>query len=117
MFCRNCGNMIADNARCCSSCGAVVNESENQQFYQAASTYVPTHHPIPKCNYCGNIEEWKIEPLFRPMDFIIGIILLIFGIVPGIIYLGVVGLIRSNKDHRAKICKKCGAKNMFTNLY
>ncbi len=74
-------------------------------------------HQVPKCLACGNVEKWKIEPVFRGVDRVIGIVLLIMGVVPGLIYLGTVGLIRSNKNNRAKICKKCGSRNMFTFTY
>lgn len=72
---------------------------------------------IPKCTCCGYIGNWELDKVFRPMDWVIGIILLLLGIVPGLIYLGVVGLIRSNKDRRAKICPQCKARNLWTFLY
>lgn len=122
MFCSNCGKKLEDGAGFCSSCGAKVIGAQNNQsnLNDQNSTVTingPSYHTIPKCSYCGNIEEWKVGPLFRPLDYVIGIALLLFGFVPGLIYMGVVGLIRSNKDNREKICKKCGAKNMFTNMY
>ena len=51
------------------------------------------------------------------MDFVIGVGLLLLGFIPGLVYLGVVALIRSNDKNREKKCTKCGARNMFTNLY
>ena len=119
MFCSNCGKNLEDDVEFCSSCGAKVNTTQNDQNGQNSTitSKGASHHTIPKCNYCGNIEEWNIGPLFRPLDYVVGIALLFFGIFPGLIYMGVVGLIRSNKDNREKICKKCGAKNMFTNMY
>lgn len=68
---------------------------------------------IPKCTHCGYVGEWDVEPLFRPMDWVIGILLIcLFG--TGLVYLGVVALIRSNPDNRAKICRQCKARNLFT---
>lgn len=119
MFCSKCGNKLDENAKFCSSCGTIINAPEAQKTDQAEGALKndPTHHTVPKCNYCGNIGEWKVGPLFRPMDYVLGIAFLILGVVPGLIYMGVVGFIRYNKDNREKICKKCGAKNMFTNMY
>ena len=119
MFCSKCGNKIDDNAKFCSSCGAVIGESDVKAntSENVSNSNAPTHHTIPKCTCCGNVEEWQVGPLFRTMDFIIGAVLLLVGFVPGLVYMGVVGFIRYNKDNREKICKKCGAKNMFTNLY
>ncbi len=74
-------------------------------------------HNVPKCLACGHVGEWKMEPIFRPLDWIIGIIFMIFGIFSGIVYLAVVGLIRSNKNNRAKICPACKGRNMFTFMY
>lgn len=76
-----------------------------------------TNHDIPKCTCCGNIGPWKVEPLFTGRHLLIGIVLMIFGFVPGLIYLGTVAVIRSNENNRAKICTKCKAQNMFTFLY
>lgn len=119
MFCSNCGKKFEDGVVFCSSCGTKVNGTQDYQINQNSTMIAngPSHHTIPKCNYCGNIEEWKVGPLFRPLDYVVGIALLLFGFIPGLTYMGVVGLIRSNKDNREKICKKCGAKNMFTNMY
>ncbi len=80
-------------------------------------TNMQTNHDIPKCNCCGNIAPWKLEPVLTGRHWIIGIILLIMGVVPGLIYLGTVVMIRSSKNNRAKICTKCNARNMFTFLY
>lgn len=116
MFCSKCGKEIETNAKFCSTCGSVVAVnilSENI----AETNGIPVHRDMPKCNYCGNIAPWKIGPVLRPLDFIIGVGLLLFGFVPGLIYLGVVALIRSNEKNREKICTKCGARNMFTNMY
>lgn len=114
MFCKNCGKQLDDAVKFCDNCGTSMADISKDK--KESPTGV-SHHTTPKCTYCANIGDWKIGPLFRPMDYVIGIALLIFGFVPGLIYMGVVGLIRSNKDNREKICTKCGAKNMFTNMY
>ncbi len=106
-FCRKCGSQVADNSAFCNNCGTPAQET----------TPVATTHDIPKCQHCGHVGPWKIAPILRPVDIIIGIILLFLGVVPGIIYLGVVAAIRSNKDRRSKSCTKCGAKNLFTFIY
>ena len=116
MFCSKCGKTLEENTKFCASCGTEVSETSSHQTTSDTSD-TPKRHDVPKCTYCGHIEEWKVGPLLRPIDIAIGIILLLFGFVPGVVYLGVVAIIRSNNDNREKICKKCGAKNMFTNMY
>ena len=70
----------------------------------------------PKCTGCGYEGPQKKEKIFRGMDWVIGLsLLLLFG--TGLIYLIVVGLIRMNPNNRAKICPKCGARNLWTFLY
>lgn len=107
MFCQKCGAEIPDGSDYCQNCGQISNSMGNKS---------PTKNDVPKCTCCGYVGPWKVDSLFRPMDWVIGIILLfLFG--TGLIYLLVVGLIRSNKDNRTKICPKCGAKNLWTFLY
>lgn len=76
-----------------------------------------TTHNMPRCTACGNVGQWQVESILRPIDWIIGLVLMIMGFLPGLIYLGVTIAIRSNKDRRAKICPMCKAKNMFTFQY
>ncbi len=116
MFCSKCGSEIKNDVKFCSMCGSSVSVNVADTGNQSSNA-VPTHHEIPKCNYCGNIAPWKVGPILRPMDFVIGVALLLLGFIPGLVYLGVVALIRSNDKNREKICTKCGARNMFTNLY
>lgn len=78
---------------------------------------VPTKHDVPKCSHCGHVGPWKVEPVLLGIHWVIGIILMILGIVPGIVFLAVVAIIRSNADNRAKICPHCKAKNLFTFIY
>ena len=110
MFCNKCGQQLDDHATVCSKCGA------QQNAQPAAQSFLQTHEQ-PRCNACGHIGKWKVEPVFRPMDWVVGLVLMVLGIVPGLVYLGVTGALRSNKDRRAKICAKCKAKNMFTFQY
>jgi hypothetical protein len=71
---------------------------------------------VPKCLHCGFVGPWKIEPLVRPIDWIITLVFLfLFG--GGLIYLLVIIIIRSNENRRAKICANCGARNMFSFQY
>lgn len=135
MFCQKCGAKNPDDANSCTSCG---------QPFQApvvqAQAYQPTpqnpffgqqmpqqpyiqqgapqqRHDVPRCTCCGYVGPWKVDSLFRPIDYVIGIILLICFIIPGITYLGTVALIRANKDRRAKICPSCKARNLWTFFY
>ncbi len=118
-FCQNCGSQIAENSSFCPNCGGSLNSPTMQRepYYNSSMQSAQQTHTVPKCQSCGHIGEWKLGPVLRPMDIVIGIVLLIFGFIPGIVYLGVVAAIRSNKDRREKICTKCGAKNLFSFLY
>ena len=89
----------------------------NQAPYGVYPAMQPqTQHSVPKCTCCGYEGPWKKEKIFRGMDWVIGLsLLLLFG--TGLIYLIVVGLIRMNPNNRAKICPKCGARNLWTFLY
>lgn len=109
--CQHCNSSIEDNAMFCPNCGTSTSGVTNQQ------QYVQQKHDVPKCTHCGYVGHWKSGPILRPMDFIIGIIFLFLGVVPGIIYLVTVALIRSNEDRREKICPQCKSNNLWTFLY
>ena len=113
MFCKNCGNVVKPNAQYCAGCGAKVQRNEEI----IVTKDVPVFHEIPKCTYCGNVAPWKVGPVLRPLDFLVGGIFLLFCIVPGATYLACVAMLRSNEKNREKICTECGARNMFTNIY
>lgn len=106
-FCRKCGSQIADNSAFCSNCGAPAQES----------TPVSQMHDVPKCQHCGHVGPWQVSPVIRGIDIVIGIAFLFLGVLPGLIYIGVVAAVRSNPDRRSKICARCGAKNLFTFIY
>ncbi len=106
-YCSKCGKEMIDEAIVCTNCGCSCSELKEK----------PEEHDIPKCTCCGNIAPWKKGPVLRGIDFIIGLVLLLLGVVPGIIYLLVVGIVRSNEKNREKICRKCGARNLFTYIY
>ena len=94
---------------------------ENAQVpYPGGQNAYPTQHSVPKCTCCGHEGPWKVDPVFRPVDWILTILFLLLGILPGVVYATTIILIRGGKrgDHyRAKTCPKCGAKNLFTFLY
>ena len=142
--CENCGAELPDEAVQCDKCGAEFIEgslptepseyqtppqlSQTPPPYQSAQQpqwqgqgapmwSAPAKHDIPKCTCCGYIGPWKMEPIIRPMDWVIGIALFIFACGSGLIYLGVVAAIRANQDNRAKLCAHCGARNLFTFIY
>ncbi len=77
----------------------------------------PIQHTVPKCTYCGHIGEWSVEPVMRPMDWVLTCVFALMCLFPAICYLIPVLAIRSNEKNRAKSCKKCNAKNMFTFTY
>ena len=76
----------------------------------------PTQHQIPKCNACGYVGLWTVEPFLLPRHWLIGGLLL-FAAGAGLGYWLVVIIMRSDKNNRAKICSKCHARNLFTFLY
>jgi len=93
--------------------------AHNSALAAAAATAIPatpTSHQVPKCLSCGHVGPWKVDGLFRPMDWLIGLGFLVF-FGTGLVYMLVVGLIRSNKNNRAKICTNCKARNMFVFQY
>lgn len=81
------------------------------------TTNTPTKHDVPKCTCCGHVGPWKEEAALTGKHWIIGLILMIFGFVPGLIYLLVTLAVRSGKNNRAKICRNCDARNLFTFIY
>lgn len=112
MYCAKCGRQLPDNTTTCSYCSP---------YEQAPAVQVPPPaaappQGVPKCTCCGYVGQWKVEPLFRAMDWVIGLILLFF-FGAGLVYFLVVGLIRANKNNRAKICPNCNARNLWTFLY
>lgn len=70
----------------------------------------------PKCLSCGAITAWKVESLLLVRHFVITILLLfLFG--TGLLYFFVVLMMRSGQNSRAKICPRCGSRNMWTFIY
>lgn len=110
MFCQNCGAKNEDAALSCVSCGQPLQPTVQLKPAE-------TKHDVPKCTCCGYVGNWKLDSLLRPVDIVIGIILLFLMVVPGLVYLGTVMLVRSNKNRRAKICPQCKARNLWTFLY
>ncbi len=123
MFCTKCGRKLPEGSKKCPVCDEERAREGNIPYEQAPETgYTEpngsTHNgKPPKCTCCGYVGNWKLEPVFRPMDWAIGIIggIITFGF--GFAYLLVVGLIRSNKNQRDKICPNCKARNLWTFLY
>lgn len=132
MYCTKCGSQNDDNTAFCTNCGSPMGESApvEQPIAQAPTYPAPVtnqtaapvygvQRSVPRCTACGYVGEWKVGPLFRPIDLIVGIVpmVTVVGAAWGIPYLAVTGLIRSNKDRREKICPQCNAKNMWTFIY
>ena len=117
--CTTCGNEITNGESYCKVCGAPNNLNAQTQNYAQTQpqSYAPTYHDVPKCTHCGHIGPWKVQSILRPMDIVITIVLLFLGVIPGIVYAGVVIAIRANKDNREKICTQCKSKNLFTFNY
>jgi ribosomal protein L40E len=114
MFCSKCGTQVPEGSHFCPSCGNNQMATQNPTINTNPG---PSIHEVPKCTSCGNVAPWQVGPILRPINWVIGIILLFFFIVPGLIYFIAVIAIRSGKNNREKICIKCHAKNLFTFLY
>ncbi len=110
MYCKECGSKLDEEVKFCPNCGAKVKEDEKDEKKEKK-------HDKPKCTCCGYEGDWVLGPLLRPMDYVLGAIFLVMGIVPGLIYIGVVAAIRNNPDNREKVCPKCNAKNLWTFFY
>ena len=111
-FCTKCGKEIHDEAVICIHCGTTIGTIPT-----AEKAAPPRIHRTPKCTCCGHIGEWKVGPILRPVDWIIGLCGLLCCILPGLSYLITVAIIRSNEKRREKICTKCGGRNLFTFEY
>lgn len=115
MFCSKCGSQVNEGMKFCQNCGNALFPQEG--VYQNYNDMSYAHHDIPKCTKCGHIGHWKKGPIIRKIDIFITIALLLLGFVPGLVYIGVVALIRTNENNREKICEKCGSQNLFTFEY
>jgi hypothetical protein len=73
-------------------------------------------HPVPRCLSCGTVTPWRLEPILLARHIIIFVILLFF-FGAGLLYLLLVLIIRSGSNARAKICPRCGARNLWTFIY
>jgi hypothetical protein len=62
------------------------------------------------------VTQWKVEKLFLPRHVTIGLLLLVAG-GSGVIYFAIIGLSRSGKNNRDKICPQCGTKNSWSFVY
>ena len=115
-YCANCGAALEENAAFCGKCGAQRGSFRNQAVNNNV-TYQVMPHNVPKCQCCGYVGPWKVESVIRPMDIILTIVFAFLGIFPGIIYITIVLIIRSNEKNRAKYCRNCNGKNLFTFIY
>lgn len=127
--CPSCGLPLREHANFCQSCGAAANGSVNAPSQQAVATpsvapapynqplahYTP-QNTLPKCLSCGAVTPWEVEPLVRPIDWIITAVLFFF-FGSGLVYLLIVIAVRSNANNRAKICPHCRAQNLWTFQY
>lgn len=112
MFCRNCGKEIDDNAAVCIHCGVAT---ANIDANKAGSTNM-TYHEVSKCKKCGYTGEFECGKLFRTMDWVIGLVLLLFcGL--GFFYFIIIAIIRYDKNKREKICPHCGGVDTATEFY
>ena len=131
-FCSNCGKELLDEAVICVGCNTPVDDEYGKAFFNSSNSFspstpptpplyqtdtTPSRHSVPQCTCCGHIGEWKAGPFLKWYDWIFVIWLMIPTVIPGIIYLVIIALIRGKKNNREKICRKCGAHNMFTFIY
>lgn len=108
MYCKNCGQEIADNAAVCIHCGVSTSG-------QASITNNAQFHTVPKCRKCGYVGEFKREKMFRTIDWVIGLATFWFGF--GIIYFIVMAIIRHDEKNRETICPQCGEKDSAVDVY
>lgn len=73
-------------------------------------------HDIPKCLSCGAITPWKLDPIINTHHIIVSLVLMLL-FCSGIAYFITIFLMRSNPNMRAKVCPRCGARNMWSFQY
>lgn len=120
MICAKCRIQVPEDSRFCPSCGSSCGPASAQTATPSSQTppgQGTTFHRIPKCTYCGNMAEWKVGPVLRWWDWLIGVLLLFPFFLPGVGYIVTIAVIRGSKERREKICTRCRAKNLFTFQY
>ncbi len=117
-FCPQCGRQVSESAAFCEGCGTNLRGGQTPSTSVTAPVggAVAIKHDIPKCLACGTITKWRVEPALLPRHFAVGCMLLLF-FGAGLIYWFTVALIRAHPATRAKICPKCGGRNMWTFMY
>jgi len=108
MFCQHCGKELLSTNPYCTNCGNSVQVK--------TGTTVLGQYDIPKCLRCSYVGPWKVGPVFRQIDWVLGIFLIFFW-GSGLVYFLIVGASRSNPDNREKICPQCSSKNLWTFIY
>ncbi len=108
MYCKNCGQEIADNAAVCIHCGVAVSNQPGNELNKQ-------YHDVPKCRKCGYVGEFQRGKMFRTMDWVIGLATIWFGF--GIIYFIIIAVMRHDEKNRETICPHCGEKNSAMDVY
>jgi hypothetical protein len=73
-------------------------------------------HQVPKRLSCGAITPWKLDPILNTNHIVVGLLLMLL-FCSGLFYFITLLLLRSNSNTRAKVCPRCGARNMWTFQY
>ena len=74
MYCENNGREYAYDPLYNNPNSSQENAPYKQPPKESTYNYSYTNKKFPKCTCCGYVGEWKVEPLFRPIDWAIGII-------------------------------------------
>ncbi|CAB5507887.1 hypothetical protein [uncultured Gammaproteobacteria bacterium] len=97
-YCHECGEIIRVKAEICPKCGVRQPDVESTTTSSSKFTGKPGEHKCINCGYQGKMKTW-LGNYMAPQ--VITLLLLLFYIVPGIIYM----IVFWNKNK----CPKCGA--------
>lgn len=89
MFCKNCGNQVADGASFCANCGMPVEESapgfkpaslESKPASVPAYSYVSAPAPVPQVD-SGSVLTFGILALVFANTFLLSFLGIVFGVI------------------------------------
>src|SRR4051812_18297477 len=84
--CRDCGDVVSSHASACPNCGCPMGATA----------------PTPGCPHCGSESVSRVRGLQGPIEVLVGIILLICFVIPGVLFY----IVQEGKPY----CSRCGRR-------